>query len=200
VSKSASRQVSQSARTRAYKANWFSGAFRLPVRQLARAAAVAAVFTVALAGRVLRAQIVPAHPPAHTPVAAASVAFLFPEQIAITAGKPSVVALHFRVAQGMHINSHVPSSNFLIPTTLTFPSDPGVRFEATIYPDGSEITLPIDPSTKLSVYTGEFVIHARLIADAGEHSVQAKLHYQACNDNECLPPKTIVVPIDVIGK
>jgi hypothetical protein len=30
--------------------------------------------------------------------------------------------------------------------------------------------------------------------------VQGKLRYQACNDSQCLPPKTITVPIDVIGK
>ena len=54
--------------------------------------------------------------------------------------------------------------------------------------------------TKLSVYTGEFDILARITATPGNHLVQAKLHYQACDQNECLPPKTINVPIDVIGK
>jgi hypothetical protein len=196
VSKSASQQVSESAGEGARRANLDLRASAVSGRKLTRAAVIA----VALAASTLRAQIVPANPPARSPIASASVAYLFPAQVAVTTGKPSVVALHFRVAQGMHINSHVPSSNFLIPTTLSFPSDPGVRLEATSYPAGIEITLPIDPSSKLSVYTGEFVIHARLVADAGEHSVQARLHYQACNDNECLPPKTIVVPIDVIGK
>jgi hypothetical protein len=26
------------------------------------------------------------------------------------------------------------------------------------------------------------------------------LHYQACDQSQCLPPKTITVPIDVIAK
>jgi hypothetical protein len=30
--------------------------------------------------------------------------------------------------------------------------------------------------------------------------VQGKLHYQACDQNQCMPPKTIAVAIDVIGK
>jgi hypothetical protein len=30
--------------------------------------------------------------------------------------------------------------------------------------------------------------------------MEARLHYQACDANACLPPKTIKVPIDVIGK
>jgi hypothetical protein len=147
-----------------------------------------------------RAQIVPAHPPAHSPVASASVEYLFPTQVTIPAGKPSPVTLHFRVAAGLHINSHTPSSTFLIPTALSLADGAGVRIQAATYPAGGEITLPADPATKLSVYTGDFVIQTRLIAGTGSHTIQAKLHYQACNDNECLPPKTITVPIDVIGK
>jgi len=30
--------------------------------------------------------------------------------------------------------------------------------------------------------------------------VEAKLRFQACDQNACMPPKTITVPIDVIGK
>jgi hypothetical protein len=61
------------------------------------------------------------------------------------------------------------------------------------------MTLPIDPTTKLSVYTGEFIIQARIVATPGNHLVQGKLRYQACDQNQCMPPKTITVPIDVIG-
>jgi len=58
----------------------------------------------------------------------------------------------------------------------------------------------LDPSTKLSVYTAGFVIQARLVAEPGNHLVEAKLHFQACDKNVCMPPKTIPVAIDVIGK
>jgi hypothetical protein len=60
--------------------------------------------------------------------------------------------------------------------------------------------LPIDPKTKLSVYTGEFAIQVRIVATPGNHLVEARLRYQACDQTQCLPPKTITVPIDVIGK
>jgi hypothetical protein len=50
------------------------------------------------------------------------------------------------------------------------------------------------------VYTGEFTIQARIMAPAGNHLIEAKLRYQACDKNICLPPKTIPVAIDVIGK
>jgi hypothetical protein len=129
-----------------------------------------------------------------------AVTYLFPEQVSVPAGKPSQVALHFRIAQGLHINSHTPSDDFLIPTTFSIPDGSGVRLDNATYPAGTVIALPIDPTTKLSVYTGEFVIQARLVATAGNHLVQGKLHYQACDNNQCMPPKTITVAIDVIGK
>jgi DsbC/DsbD-like thiol-disulfide interchange protein len=133
-------------------------------------------------------------------VKAEAVEYLFPEQVSIPAGKSAPVALHFRIREGLHINSHAPHDNYLVPTALTIPEESGVRLEAATYPAGKEFTLPVDPSTKLNVYTGEFTIQARILATAGDHLVEAKLRYQACDQNACMPPRTITVPIDVIGK
>lgn len=129
-----------------------------------------------------------------------AVTYLYPEQITLPAGKPSAVELHFRVAPGLHINSHNPKDKFLIPTTFSVPADAGVRLDAVDYPAGIDFTLPADPATRLSVFTGEFALKARMIAAAGDHLVQAKLHYQACDETQCMPPKTITVAIDVVGK
>jgi DsbC/DsbD-like thiol-disulfide interchange protein len=130
----------------------------------------------------------------------AAVAYLYPEQVTVPAGKPSVVALHFRIPPGLHINSHTPRESELIPTTLSIPADSGVRLDGAVYPPGSEFALPLDPKTKLSVYSGEFIIQARIVATAGGHLVEARLRYQACDNNACMPPKTITAAIDVIGK
>ncbi|HLY40897.1 MAG TPA: protein-disulfide reductase DsbD domain-containing protein [Terracidiphilus sp.] len=130
----------------------------------------------------------------------AAVEYLYPEQVTVTAGESSAVAMHFRVGEGLHVNSHTPSQDYLIPTALSFPDSSGVRLESATYPDGQEFTLPVDPATKLSVYTGEFTIHVRIVAARGNHLVEAKLHYQACDKEACFPPKTITVPIDVIAK
>ncbi len=129
-----------------------------------------------------------------------AVIYLYPEQLTLPAGKPATVALHFRIAPGLHINSHKPSAEELIPTTLSISDGSGVRLESAVYPSGTEFTLPIDPSTKLNVYTGEFAIQARVVATAGNHLVEARLRYQACDQNVCMPPKTITAAIDVTGK
>ena len=129
-----------------------------------------------------------------------AVAYLFPEQVTVAAGKASPVTLHFRIASGLHINSHVPSEDYLIPTTFSIPDGGGVRLDKADYPAGIFITLPDDPKTKLSVYSGDFSVQARIVALPGNHLIEARLHYQACNETQCLPPKTIPVAIDVIGK
>jgi hypothetical protein len=130
----------------------------------------------------------------------AAVEYLFPEQVTVTAGKASDVTLHFRIAPGLHINSNKPKDEYLIPTTFSIPDGEGVRLDKASYPDGEEFTLPLDPSTKLSVYTSQFIIQARIVATAGNHLVEGKLRYQACDKNACMPPKTIPVAIDVIAK
>jgi hypothetical protein len=129
-----------------------------------------------------------------------AVTYLFPAQVSVSAGKPSAVALHFSIKQGLHINSHTPSLEELIPTALSIPDGAGVRLDAATYPAGTLISLSFDPTTKLSVYTGEFTIQARIVATPGNHMVEAKLRYQACDNNACMPPKTIDVQIDVISK
>lgn len=129
-----------------------------------------------------------------------AVEYLFPERVSVLAGKATPVALHFRIQQNLHINSHTPRSNYLIPTVFSIPESSGVRLADAKYPAGTDYTLPADPDEKLSVYTGEFTIQTKIVVRPGNHLVEAKLRYQACDQNQCLPPKTISVPIDVIGQ
>src|SRR5215471_11683690 len=94
-----------------------------------------------------------------------AVQYLYPEQVTIAAGKTTAVELHFRIAPGLHINSHTPKDKFLIPTALSVPEGAGVKLESAAYPEGHEFTLPADPKTKLSVFSGEFAIEAKLTAE-----------------------------------
>lgn len=147
-----------------------------------------------------RAQFISNAPQNRAAAATEAVQYLFPEQVSLPAGRPAAVALHFRVAQGLHINSHTPSDDFLIPTTFSIPAGNGARLENASYPSGTTMSFPADPKTRLNVYTGDFIIETRLVAAAGNHLVQGRLRYQACDQRQCMPPKTITVAIDVIGK
>lgn len=155
---------------------------------------------IAGAGLLVSAQLIPDGGQRRSAAKSEAVQYLFPEQVTVSAGKVSPVALHFRIVEGMHINSHTPSDEFLIPTVFSIPDGDGVKLQTANYPAGANITLPSDPTTKLNVYTGEFIIQTKIVAPHGNHLVQGKLRYQACNDSQCLPPKTITVPIDVIGQ
>jgi hypothetical protein len=150
---------------------------------------------------VLPAQVLPGdtqpRPGAKLPPA---VSYLFPEQITVVADKPSAVDLHFKVAPGLHIQSHTPTEPELIPTTLNVPESSGVRLASAEFPQGSPYSFPTQPDQKLSVYQGEFIVHAKLVAAKGNHLIQGTLHYQACSNEICLPPRSIPVAIDVIAK
>lgn len=151
-------------------------------------------------GALMRAQDSLSESPHKSTSKVQAVEYLYPEQITVPADKPTALKLHFRIQQNLHINSHTPREQYLIPTVFSIPEVSGVRLAAATYPAGVDFTLPVDPSQKLLVYTGEFTIDARIIASPGNHLVEAKLHYQACDQNACMPPKTITVPIDVVGK
>jgi hypothetical protein len=148
----------------------------------------------------LSAQIPAGDSAAHSSARPAAVAYLFPEQVTVVADKPTAVDLHFKVAEGLHVNSHTPHTEDLIPTTLKLPENSGVRLAKADFPPGTDFAFAIDPGEKLSVYTGEFVIHTELVAAKGQHLVEATLRYQACNNATCMPPHSIPVAIDVIAK
>ena len=128
-----------------------------------------------------------------------AVQFLSPANIDVPARRSTEVDLHFRVADGLHINSHEPSEKSLIPARLAVVEVPGVNVTAVDFPPGTGYALRFSKE-KLSVYTGEFVLRAHLTAQPGEHVLQAGLHYQACDNNSCMPPHTIPVSVTVVGK
>jgi len=166
-------------------------------RKLEMRIAIAAV--LALASALVHAQR-PLFDDAPRSASKLAVVFLYPEQVTVPAAKPTKINLHFRIAPGLHINSHTPKEEELIPTTFSIPEGFGVQLIAAVYPPGEEFILPLDPKNKLNVYSGEFNLQARIVATAGDHLVEAKLRYQACDNSACMPPKSIPVAIYVIGK
>jgi len=127
------------------------------------------------------------------------------KKVAVAAGAPATVAFDFRVKEGMHINSHQPRSEFLIPTTLRFLPPTDIAVGKTAYPAGEDLALAFSPKDKLSVYTGDFQITAQVSASrsasTGPYTVHAELKYQACNDKACFPPKTLPFAFNiVVGK
>jgi hypothetical protein len=122
------------------------------------------------------------------------------EQQTAAAGKPSVLELNFRVVDGLHVNSHTPKSELLIPTTLTLDAAPGVKVGTAVYPAGSAYSFSASPNEKLDVYSGAFTVKVPVTAQAGTRMLEGKLRYQACDHEACYPPKTLPVEVAIAVK
>lgn len=129
-----------------------------------------------------------------------AVQFLYPERVTVSARHAVQIDLHFSVANGLHINSHAPLEKSLIPARLAVIGAPGLNVTAVDFPPGVDYALQVAPHDKLSVYTGEFVLHAHMTAQPGEHLLQGALHYQACDSNACMPPHSIPVAVTVVAQ
>jgi hypothetical protein len=97
---------------------------------------------------------------------------------------------------GFHVNSHTPKSELLIPTKITLQPAVGVKAEEVEYPAGQSYSFSFDPSEKLDVYSGAFTMKLPVVAEAGMHTVEGTLRYQACDHAACYPPKSL--PVQVI--
>jgi hypothetical protein len=142
------------------------------------------------------AQVIRDHPLPLTE-AGGAVEFLSPDKVTVPARHDTQVDLHFRVAEGLHINSHTPPDKYLIPARLAVVETQGLNVRAVDFPPGTDFLMLKE---KLNVYTGEFVLHAHLTAQPGEHELQGGFRYQACDNNSCLPPKTLPVSVTVVAQ
>ncbi len=111
----------------------------------------------------------------------------------IAANKPAVVTLHLRVDPGFHINSHTPKSDMLIPTKLLVEDMNGAEVAMVDFPAGTPYSFAFEPKTKLDVYTGDVTLTAHVKAKPGSYTIKAALHYQACDQAACYPPKTLAL-------
>jgi len=117
------------------------------------------------------------------------------EPQSIAANKQVALELRFQVVQGFHINSHTQKSKFLIPTTLSLQPATGVKPGPPEFPAGQLYSFAFDPTEKVDVYAGSFTVKLPVVATAGEHTIDATLKYQACDNASCYPPKTLPVKV-----
>jgi hypothetical protein len=111
----------------------------------------------------------------------------------IPANSAGTVKLHFRVDSGYHINSHVPKSDMLIPTKILVEDMNGATVSEVTFPDGTPYAFAFEPKQKLDVYTGDVTLTAHVKAAPGNYTLRAALHYQACDQAACYPPKTLAL-------
>jgi thiol:disulfide interchange protein DsbD len=115
-------------------------------------------------------------------------------------GRAFEIAVVAKISPGFHINAHMPSEDYLIPTKVMADLSPGVFLVETTYPRGVMRAFRFS-KTPLRVYEGSFTVLMKLRANGsaplGPQKIGLTVGYQACNQDACLPPTKIPVTADV---
>ncbi len=106
------------------------------------------------------------------------------------------IAVVAKISPDFHINAHMPSEDYLIPTKITADLSPGIFLVETTYPRGVMRAFRFS-KTPLRVYEGSFTVLMKLrtsgSAPIGPQKIALTVGYQACNQDACLPPTKIPV-------
>jgi hypothetical protein len=109
---------------------------------------------------------------------------------------------------GWHINSETPPDSFLVPTRIEA-SAPEMLFGKPRFPKPEMVFSPA-MGEKLPLYSGVFTVQIPVQRKSNTQPdltpvpgttvsnrdvTRATLHYQACNDSMCLPPKDVTVEL-----
>jgi thiol:disulfide interchange protein DsbD len=110
------------------------------------------------------------------------------------------VAVVAKISPGFHVNAHLPSEDYLIPTKITAELPSGLFVVETNYPRGVMRAFSFS-KTPLRVYEGSFTILMKLrtngTAPIGPQKINLIVGYQACNQEACLPPTKIPVTAEL---
>jgi len=122
-----------------------------------------------------------------------------PRKVVAKPGATVESSLSLELRAGYHVNSNMPSDDYLIPLRLTW--NPGPLAAAGFAFPQPQMEKYSFSEKPLSVYTGDFqiVTHFKASANAapGATTLNGKLRYQACTNSMCLPPKTLDVSLQV---
>ncbi len=132
------------------------------------------------------------------------------QKIAASKRNDDSLFLEVRVALpiGWHVNSETPPDSFLVPTGIEA-SAPGMLFGKPRFPQ-PEMVFSLAMGEKLPLYSGVFTVQIPVQRRSNTQPdltpvpgttvpnrvvTRATLHYQACNDSMCLPPKDVTVEL-----
>ena len=112
----------------------------------------------------------------------------------VYSGSEFKIAIEGDVKDGWHINSNIPKEDYLIPTQLHLTDSTDFKLTKIVYPQAKDIKLDFSEKA-LSVFEGKIYIGG-IIKSAnlkpGEYNLILKLRYQACNNQSCLPPSSVI--------
>jgi len=122
------------------------------------------------------------------------------DRTAYSAGSTVHLALFLDIDEGWHVNSHWPSFDYLIPTSVEVALPTGWDTPEIEYPEAAMKSFSF-ADQPLSVYDGKARILVTLvvpdIATSSTVDLGIDLRYQACDDRSCLPPVTTAATVQL---
>jgi thiol:disulfide interchange protein DsbD len=116
----------------------------------------------------------------------------------VSAGGRINVAVVLSTQGHWHVNANKTNDEFLIPTTVEFEVPDGISVVGVVYPEGKEKQLGFSEQPML-LYDGTTYIGAVLEASPdkapGDATITAVVTYQACDNERCIAPTTIRIPV-----
>ena len=121
----------------------------------------------------------------------------------VARGGKGEVMVTLAIKPGWHVYASDPGNANYIPTTVAASAAKGVTFGKPRFPRAQLLKTTVDPKP-INVYQGKAVIAIPFVvaktATPGRQTLTAKVGYQTCNAQTCLPPQTIPVTVAVTVK
>ena len=115
-------------------------------------------------------------------------------EIIVSSGKNGVIQIDVTVKKGYHIQANKVKDEFIIPTTLEITASDIITTDKQLFPAGKKFRLE-GTKDHLLVYDGDFKIkvpfRTKENLEKGKYKLDAKFHYQACDNKTCFSPKDI---------
>jgi thiol:disulfide interchange protein DsbD len=122
-----------------------------------------------------------------------------PPRVHAKRGQEVTAPITAELQAGFHVNSNQPADEYLIPLKLTWVKGP-LETVQVLYPKPQMEHFAFSQKP-VSIFSGKFEIVTKFktapAAQPGMALMNGKLRFQACNDRECLPPKTVDVQFTV---
>ncbi|MBA3316296.1 MAG: protein-disulfide reductase DsbD N-terminal domain-containing protein [Planctomycetota bacterium] len=125
----------------------------------------------------------------------------------LPAGEKVRFAVVLDIEDGWHINTNPARPEFVKPTTVTLTGKHGTSLSKIAYPKGSDLTIE-GMNEPQGVYEGRVVLFGDLAipseAARQTEELTVEVKFQACNEKQCLAPKTAKligkVPVAAAGE
>jgi len=116
-------------------------------------------------------------------------------------GRSNIVHLEIEIKRLYHINSEQPQGDYLIPVSLSFDDKEGIKINKITFPKPVFKKFSFSDSP-LSIYEGSVTLTIDVAVGAiykkKEVILSGTFHYQACDEESCLPPTDL--PFEFILK